>query len=215
MSNLRSVKTLTLVPLVVALTALPAQAEIEFNIGFFSDYLLDGESASDKKAVVQGDITYVDPAGYYLGLFGSTLGSGNGLELDLYTGVEFSAAVVDFDLGYTYYHYAKDDDYGEINAYANLGPVYTGFDYTLHAKDSDARGDMIYRLGGEYEFVPTLVFDAEVGRFNPDAKGVSSHDFWMLGVTKVTDYGDFSVSYGSTSESGSDDIFAVGYSIGF
>jgi hypothetical protein len=51
-----------------------AQAELEFNAGAFSDYILWGTSASGNNAVVQGGIDYGHESGFYLGTWVSTLG---------------------------------------------------------------------------------------------------------------------------------------------
>jgi uncharacterized protein (TIGR02001 family) len=194
-----------------------AQAELEFNVGVFSDYLSDGVSESDNNAVVQGGVDYSHDSGFYLGTWMSTLGDGEGQEVDLYGGYEFSAGSLDFDIGYTYYYYTSRDDadLGEVNAYVSLGPVYAGLDYTVHADDSDAKGDIIWRVGAGHEIVPTISLDGEIGYFDPDAGDGDSNTFWSLGVTKSTGFGDISLTYGSTDESGSDDLFVIGYSIRF
>jgi uncharacterized protein (TIGR02001 family) len=195
----------------------PARAELEFNVGVFSDYLSDGASESDNNAVVQGGADYSHESGFYIGTWMSTLGDGEGQEVDLYGGYEFSAGSLDFDLGYTYYHYTsrEDADLGEVNAYVSFGPVYAGLDYTVHAEDSDAEGDIIWRIGAGHEIVPTISLDGELGYLDPDASDGDSYTFWSLGITKSTDLGDISLTYGSTSESGSDDLFVVGFSIRF
>ncbi|AGA32291.1 hypothetical protein TVNIR_0590 [Thioalkalivibrio nitratireducens DSM 14787] len=194
-----------------------AQAELEFNVGVFSDYLDDGESGSDNNAVVQGGVDYFHDSGFYLGTWMSTLGSGDGQEVNLYTGYELNAGALDFDLAYVYYYFPSldDEDSGEIQAYASFGPVYAGLDYTIHADDSDARGDIIWRVGAGHEIVPSIGLDGEIGYFDPDSSDVDSHTFWNLGVTKSTDLGDISLTYGSTDQSGSQDLFVVGYSVRF
>jgi len=217
-----------------------AKAELSFNIGVFSDYLLDGASASGNNAVVQGGVDWEDPSGFYVGLWTSSLGGSfneietvrneegqledvivdtinPGQEIDLYLGYVFEVGDFEFDVGYIYYYYPEldDENFGEIYGYVNWGPVYFGIDYTINADDSAAEGNIIYRLGGEYEVMPTISVNAELGYFDPDARGESSTTFWQLGITKATDIGDFSLTYGSTDESGSQDLFVVGYTITF
>jgi len=194
-----------------------AQAELSFNVGVFSDYLLDGATASDNNAVVQGGVDWEDPTGVYVGTWWSTLGDGEGQELDFYLGYEFGAGELDFDVGYVYYYYPEgdDEDYGEIYGYVGYGPVYFGMDYTLNADDSDAEGDLIYRLGAETEVLPTISVNGEIGYFDPDDSDAGSTTFYQLGVVKGTDIGDFSLTWGSNNESDSQDLFVVGYTMTF
>jgi len=195
-----------------------AQAELSFNVGVFSDYLDDGASGSNNNAVVQGGVDWEDPTGFYLGTWVSTLGDGDGQEVDLYAGYEFSAGGLDFDIGYIYYYYPSldEEDAGEIYGSLSYGPVYFGIDYTVHADDNGGdTGDITYRLGAEREVVPTIGLNGEIGYADPDARGEDSVTFWQLGLTKSTNMGDFSLTYGSTDESGSQDLFVVGYSISF
>lgn len=194
-----------------------AHAELEFNVGVFSDYLDDGESGSDNNAVVQGGIDYGHGSGLYLGTWTSTLGDGEGQEVELYAGYGFSAGSLDFDLAYVYYYHTKleDEDAAEIQGYVNFGPLYAGLDYTVSADDSDAKGDIIWRIGAGHEILPSISLDGEIGYFDPDAKEGDSYTFWTLGLTKSTDLGDISLAYGSTDVSGSDDLVVVGWSISF
>jgi len=204
-----------------------AKAELSFNIGVFSDYLLDGASDSGNNAVVQGGVDWEDPSGFYTGLWTSTLGGtvidddgepfAEGQEIDLYLGYVFEAGDFEFDVGYIYYYYTEREnaDFGEIYGYVGWGPVYFGIDYTINADESDDKGNIIYRLGGEYEVMPTISINGEIGYADPDASDADSTTFWQLGITKATDIGDFSLTYGSTNESGSQDLFVVGYTMTF
>jgi len=195
-----------------------AHAELDFNVGVFSDYLDDGASGSDNNAVVQGGVDYSHGSGLYLGTWMSTLGDGDGQEVDLYAGYVFSAGGLEIDVGYVYYHYPSLDqeDAGEIYGYASYGPVYFGIDYAVHADDNGGdAGDITYRVGGEYEVIPTISLNGELGYADPDASEEDSVSFWQLGLTKSTDVGDISLAYGSTDESGSQDLFVIGYTIRF
>jgi uncharacterized protein (TIGR02001 family) len=194
-----------------------AKAELSFNVGVFSDYLLDGASASENNAVVQGGVDWTDPGGLYLGTWLSTLADNEGQEVDLYLGYIFEAGGFEFDVGYIYYYYPELDDanYGEIYGYAGWGPVYFGIDYTINADDSAAEGDIIYRLGAEYEVMPTISLNGEIGYFDPDAGDADSNTFWQLGISKATTIGDFSLTYGSNDESGAQDLFVIGYTMTF
>lgn len=195
-----------------------AHAELSFHIGAFSDYLDDGESASNNNAVVQGGIDYSHDSGFHFGTGLSTLGDGDGQEVELYLGYGFVVGEFDFDVGYAYSYYPSldDEDVGEIYGEVAYGPVFFGIDYTIHADDNGGdSGDITYRLGAEYEIIQTISLNGEIGYADPDASDEHSVTFWQLGLTKSTDIGAFSLTYGSTDESGSQDLFVVGYSIRF
>lgn len=196
-----------------------AQAEVEFNVGVFSDYILWGTSASDNNAVVQGGIDYSHESGFYAGTWVSTLGSGEGQEVDLYAGYTFEAGGLDFDLGYVYYYYpALDDfDYGDIYGSVGFGPFYASIQYALNADDSDFEGSLVYKVGGDFELVPSISLNAELGYVDlePDS---TTWTFWSLGLTKSTDYGDISLTYAQNNDGdvvSDDPLFVVGYSISF
>ena len=186
-------------------------------------------TASNNNAVVRGGVDWEDPSGFYAGLWTSSLGGSffdpeedkvirPGQELNLYLGYGFSVGEFDFDVGYAYSHYPSldDEDVGEIYGEVAYGPVYFGIDYTIHADDNGGdSGDITYRLGAEYEIIPTISLNGDIGYADPDASDEDSVTFWQLGLTKATDIGDFSLTYGSTNESGSQDLFVVGYSIRF
>jgi uncharacterized protein (TIGR02001 family) len=212
-------RTGTGVLLIGALTfASTAHAELSFHVGVFSDYLDDGASASNNNAVVQGGIDYSHDSGFYSGTALSTLDDGDGQEVELYAGYGFPVGEFDFDVGYAYSYYPSldDEDLGEIYGQVGYGPVYVGIDYTVHADDNGGdTGDITYRLGAEYEVIPTISLNGEIGYADPDASDADSVTFWQLGLTKSTDIGDFSLTYGSTNESDSQDLFVVGFSIRF
>lgn len=194
-----------------------AQAELSFNVGVFSDYLDDGASASDNNAVVQGGVDYNHDSGLYLGVWASTLGSGDGQEVNVYAGYELDFGGWGLDLSYTYAWYPDldDEDNGQIGAQLLWGPLYAGVDWTTNASDSDLKNDLTYRLGAEFEVMPTINLFGEIGYYDPNSSDNESHTFWSLGVSKSTDLGDISLTYGSTSESDSQDLFVVGWSIRF
>ena len=193
-----------------------AKAELEFNVGVFSDYILYGTSESGNNAVVQGGVDYGHESGFYVGTWWSTLGAGEGQEVDLYLGYEFGAGDVDFDIGYVYYYYpALDDaDFGDIVASVGFGPVYASVNYAIHADDSDVKGSTFYAIGGEFELMPSLSLGAEIGYADPNEG--DDWTFWSLGLTKGTSMGDISLTYAQTDDSDlGDPLFVVGYSISF
>jgi len=209
-----------------------AHAEIEFNAGAFSDYILWGTSASNSNAVVQGGIDYGHESGFYLGTWVSTLGGSvfdpdagesvdQGQEVDLYAGYVFSAGEFEIDLGYLYYYYpALDDaDYGDLFAQVSFGPVYASINFALHAQESSYEDSVVYKVGGGVEVMPSISLDGELGYTDQKSIGANGEDvswtFWSLGLTKSTNYGDISLTYAQTDDSDLDPLFVAGYSISF
>ncbi|MCA1805347.1 MAG: TorF family putative porin [Xanthomonadaceae bacterium] len=195
-----------------------AQAELEFNVGAFSDYLLWGTSASSNNAVVQGGIDWGHESGFYLGTWASTLADEAGQELDLYTGYAFAAGGIDIDLGYIYYYYPALDDfnYGDIVATVGYGPVYGTVQYALNADDSDYEGSTVFKFGGGVEVMPSIALDGELGYTEQKSADEDvTWTFWSLGLTKSTDLGDISLTYAQTDDSDLDPLFVAGYSISF
>jgi uncharacterized protein (TIGR02001 family) len=177
-----------------------AKAELEFNAGVFSDYILWGTSASDSNAVVQGGVDYGHESGFYLGTWISTLGDSSsaipGQEVDLYAGYGFGYGDVEFDVSYVYYYYpAIDDaDYGDIIGTVSYGPVYFTAQYALNAENSDFEGSTVFKFGGDTEIMPSISLGAEIGTVNLEPDD-TDWVFWSLGVTKSTDMGDISLTY--------------------
>tara|TARA_B100001093_G_scaffold79265_1_gene70495 strand:- start:300 stop:893 length:594 start_codon:yes stop_codon:yes gene_type:complete len=89
-------KTITLITLFVGALAFitSAYASVSGNASIASDYVWRGDSLSGGDAVVQGGLDY-DAGNFYAGAWVSTLGNGNGEELDLYIGTDIAG----FDVG--------------------------------------------------------------------------------------------------------------------
>ena len=193
-----------------------AQAELEFNVGVFTDYILYGKTESGNNAVVQGGIDWGHESGFYLGTWASTLGDGEGQEVDFYAGYAFEAGGLDVDLGYIYYYYPGEnaplDDFGDIFVTVGSGPLYATLKYTIH--DSDAEGSYFAWVGGDVEVMPSISLNGELGR--ADIDDGDSWTFWSLGLTKSTGIGDISFTYAQNNDDeGDDPLFVAGYSISF
>jgi len=196
-----------------------AKAELEFNVGVFSDYILYGLSESNNSAVVQGGVDYAHESGFYLGTWWSTLDAGSGQEVDLYFGYEFPAGELDIDLGYVYYYYPGLDkaDFGDIVATVSYGPIYGSLNYAIHSDDDSAVPDGSYFLaiGAETEIMPGLSLGGELGYADVDNDDGDDWIFWSLSLTKSAGMGDISLTYAQTDDSDFDPLFVVGYSISF
>ncbi|AHK79126.1 hypothetical protein M911_08125 [Ectothiorhodospira haloalkaliphila] len=208
---------LSMTALTLGLAApLTAQAELEFNIGVFSDYVDHGESRSDNNAVVQGGMEYTLDTGLFLGVQMSTLAPGDGQEVAPFIGYGFDFGETAFELGYEYFYYSglPGETYeGEIFVAAEHGPFYGEITYVTRAHDRDAEGDTVYHLGAGHEFLPDTAFHAEIGYDKP--RKDDNATFWALGVTRSTQMGDISLTYASRNESDAQDLFVAGYSLSF
>ncbi|WP_018880769.1 TorF family putative porin [Thioalkalivibrio sp. ALE30] len=190
-------------------------AEAEFNIGVFTDYIDDGASKSDNDPVVQGGFELGFDNGVFTGVQASTLGSGRGSEIVPFVGYGFDVGSVGIEFGYEHFHYTElDERYeGETFVVVDWGPVYTGVNYLAHAHDRDARGSREFFAGTAFEVAPRTELFAEVGQDRPadDDNAV----FWELGAAHATDFGTFSLTYGSRDESGAQDLLVGGYTYNF
>ncbi|TVQ71315.1 MAG: hypothetical protein EA372_09650 [Chromatiaceae bacterium] len=197
-------------------TPLTAQAELEFNIGVFTDYIDHGESKSNNNAVVQGGMEYTLDTGLFLGVQMSTLGEDEGQEVAPFIGYGFEVGETAFEFGYEYFYYSEipGEKYeGEIFVAAEHGPLYGEVTYVTHAHDRDAEGDTVYLIGASHEFLPQTALFAEIGYDKP--KEDDNATFWALGVTRSTQMGDISLTYASRNESDAQDLFVAGYSLSF
>ncbi len=194
-----------------------AHAETEFYVGVFSDYINDGASDSDNNAVVQGGVEYGHASGLYLGTAMSTLADDEGQELDLYLGQVVYLGAHALDLGYTYSHYSEldDADEGELHVAVERGPLTAEVAYMVNADDSDAEGDTTVALDYVHNLDRHNRIDLGIGHAMPDDSDADDVTFWSLGVARTAGDGEISLTYASTDESGSQDLFVAGYSISF
>lgn len=193
-----------------------AQAELSFHIGAFTDYIDNGESASDNGAVVQGGVEYAHSSGMFLGLHVSTLGgNGMGQEVNPFIGLAFPAGPLELAIAYQYWGYPSQDDadQGKIFLGAGLGSVSASMTRVVHADDSDAEGSHIYLIEGEHTFMPYTRAFAGLGYDDPDKEsGVS---FWTLGLGRESGPGEITLTYASRDESGAQSLFVAGYTLSF
>jgi len=207
---------LTMTALTLGLAApITAQADLEFHIGVFSDYIDNGESKSDNNAVVQGGLEYGHASGVFAGVAMSTLGSGEGQEVVPFVGYSFGLGELDFEVGYEYFYYSEGDDRyeGEVFAAVEHGPFYAEVSYIVHAHDRDAEGDTVYLVGARHDFMPDTFFDVTFGYDRP--RKDDNATFWSLGVGRSLGTGEISLTYASRDESDAQDLFVAGYTLSF
>jgi uncharacterized protein (TIGR02001 family) len=175
------------------------------NVGVTSDYVFRGISQSNEEAAIQGGVDFTCGK-FYAGFWGSSIGFGNGTEIDLYGGYKTSIGRLNIDLGFIYYGYpgaASGDnlDYYEFKASANadlwkggnLGgtvfysPEYTGNTGPVTSVEV-AFSQALPKVG---MFTPT--FGATVGRsifsddinipFDGQGPRDLSYTYWNVGLT--------------------------------
>lgn len=205
------------VALTTALTTSAAHAEFTFHAGFFSDYILDGASASDNNAVVQGGVGYDFASGSYAGVFMSTLGDGNGQELTPYFGHVLYLGAHEIDFGYAYLHFSEldDADNGEVHLAVSRGPLTAVVSHVLNADDSDSVGNSELALGFEHHFDRHNRLELEVGHILHADSDEDDLTYWALGLARDAGDGTISLTYASTDENGSQNLFVAGYSVSF
>lgn len=116
---------------------------LSFNLSAVSDYRLRGISQSNGRPVVQGSAEAAAPAGFYVGLWGSTIANyeGSHVEVDVYGGFRTTVAKFDLDAGIISYLYPGADGVSSAEVYASgahdLGgaKIKVGVSYTPHQSE--------------------------------------------------------------------------------
>ncbi|AHE97769.1 TorF family putative porin [Thioalkalivibrio paradoxus] len=208
--------SLSMTTLALGLAApVAVQADLEFHVGVFSDYIDNGESKSDNNAVVQGGLEYSHESGLFAGVAMSTLGSGEGQEVVPFIGYGFGLGELGFELGYEYFYYTEGDDRyeGEIFAGVEYGPFYAETSHIVRAHDRDTEGDTVYLVGASDEFMTDTFFDVALGYDRP--RNDDNATFWSLGVGRSLGVGEISLTYASRNESDAQNLFVAGYTVSF
>lgn len=187
---------------------------LEGEIGVVSDYRYRGYSLSGEDPALQGGLTLNVPGGFYAGAWASTIEdyAGAELEVDLFAGVAFSAAGLDWDVSAMRYAYpdGQDVDYWEIPvSAAKTWDAFTATASVVWAPEQD-------NLGGEDNWYVSLA-----GEYAPEAWPVSLDGWighedgafadgkldWAAGVTKP--FGPVSLSLHYVDSDGPDADAAV------
>jgi uncharacterized protein (TIGR02001 family) len=128
------------------------QAEVTGNIGATSNYMWRGLTMSNNKSAIQGGVDYANESGFYLGTWTSSLDGT--YEIDGYLGFGGSAGSVDYDIGYIYYAYPRDDklDAGEVYGSVGMSGFTLGGAVTTNEEDNwgEDTGDVY--VYGSYGF---------------------------------------------------------------
>lgn len=158
------------------------------DVALVSDYRFRGVSVSGKDPALQGSLGVAGALGH-LAVWGSSIESFNGaeLELDATVGREFAIAGVDLDAGLIGYVFPGGDDTDYVEVYANaggaIGPLSwsAGVNYAPDQKNIGGR-DSIYVFSGLAFSLPAAPLALEAGAgFEDGAFGADKWD-WHVGL---------------------------------
>ena len=207
-------KSVLAIAATLALTALPAisQAEdnpLSFNVGLTTDYRYRGISQSRLKPAVQGGVDYALPAGFYVGVWASTIrwirdvpGGGAGAEIDLYGGLKGEIAPgLAYDVGVLTYQYPRHrltphPNTTELYGAMTFGPATVKYSHSVTNTfgNTDSKnsfyleGAATFEVGGGVSLTPHMGYQKIKG---PNS-GVGSYTDYSL--TASMDLSGFVVS---------------------
>ncbi len=138
-----------------------AQAEVAYNVGIHSKYLLRGIFEENTGTAIQGGVDWSDKSGWYAGWWFSNLSytyeapadtktNEQGFENDFYGG--YSGNITDtigYDVGLIQYIYVNVDDSDLLEATGTLtfGDFYVGAQYLLSDGWWGNSGDIYWKAG--------------------------------------------------------------------
>lgn len=196
--------------------ALPAQADVSFNVGAVSDYRYRGISQSRLDPALQGGADWVQGAdgGFYVGAWASTIkwikdaGAEKGsLEVDLYAGYKGSLAEgLGYDVGLLQYWYPRNK-LGNVTGWKNAntteaygaltyGPVTAKYSHALSNTfgNLDSKNSGYLDLSASFDVGGGFTLTPHVGhqKIRGDYADVASYTDYALGLSK--DFGGVVVS---------------------
>jgi uncharacterized protein (TIGR02001 family) len=192
---------------------------IEGNVALVTDYRFRGVTQSNEELAIQGGFDLGLPSGFYVGVWGSSIGFANGTELDLYGGYGFEASSLTFDVGALAYHYPEapgGDSTTIFEVYGSVGRSFgmvdgtLGFAYIPEQDDTEFGGEKfdntyVYLDGGVPLGESPFSLSGHVGYtdgsglwdFSEDADGFWD---WSLGVSTSAVGVDLGLTYIGTTE---------------
>ena len=234
-------KSIVLATAVAAvLTSGVASAELSANAGIFSNYIWRGVTQTADAAAGQGGIDWGFGPGFYAGTWVSTLGSGNGYEMDVYAGWggETSNGGLAWDLGVITYQYpvSPEINFTEVYISGTASIVTLSLNYTVDAasgndaeKDPDASG--MFETGDLYVFgsldfpagktdislyAGSYMFDQDGKNYSPTGANVGNIDYSNFGASVSKDGFAFAVDKNDIEGGNTDNVrFTVSYSKDF
>jgi len=177
-----------------------AQAELSANVGATSNYIWRGVSQTGDNAAISGGIDYAHDSGLYAGTWVSTLGNGNGEELDLYGGFSGEASSVGYDVGAIYYAYPSlnDSNFAELYGSVSVSNFTVGLNYTVSGENDGGTfddGDLYYYASASFDLGDGWGVGGTIGHYSFDKVSSADYSHFQLDVTKSAgDYGDVTFS---------------------
>ncbi len=187
-------KSLLLATAIVAsLTSGIASADLTANAGVFSNYIWRGVTQTNDAAAGQGGIDWTADSGLYAGTWVSTLGNGNGYEMDLYGG--YTGKINDFGydasvISYQYPVTSPSTSFTEIDVSGSYSLVTLGAAYTIDAASANNnsafdKGDLYLSASVDFAVNKSDVsFYAGTYRFTNDGNpGIGAINYSHLGAS--------------------------------
>ena len=183
-----------------ALTSGVATADLTANAGIFSNYIWRGVTQTDDSAAGQGGIDWGHDSGLYAGTWVSTLGSGNGYEMDVYAGFGGEAGSFGYDLGAITYQYpiSPGSNFTELYASGSIVGITFGLAYTVDKASGitdtvNGNDDDLY-LHASYDFAAKDIdYSVYVGDYSFDADQTGNSDYSHYGASLSKDGFTFAV----------------------
>jgi uncharacterized protein (TIGR02001 family) len=215
-------KSLALIAATGALVLSPSigaaqEPEVTGNLTITSDYRFRGISQSFKLPAVQGGIDWVNPAGFYLGNWNSSVSGvqfpdGAGVEMDFFGGYRFEFAKdVTLDLGGLYYFYPGATDFNNFEVYGGgaMGPFSAKlfFGVTDFFGLPDSKGSYYVDVNYATEILPKTSLGLHVGYQNVRNNSALNYVDYKVGVTY--DWGGWMIGAAVVGTDADKAIYAV------
>ena len=179
------------------------------SVTIANDYIFRGLTQTNTEPALQAGIEIDHASGFYVGAWGSNINwlhdyvpaVSSSLEVDLYAGYRTKIAdTIGLDVGlYEYYYpgdYPKNVGYKlpyTLEGYVALSYSFVSLKYSHTFTNlfgfANTKHSGYLDLSANYEFVPTWVLNAHIGRQKVNHFGAASYTDYKLGVTKNFDGG--------------------------
>lgn len=185
-----------------------ANAELSANIGATSNYLWRGVSQTGDEAAISGGIDFTSEVGFYAGTWVSTLGNGNGEEMDIYGGFGGKIESFSYDAGIIYYGYPSQTnaDFTEVYGSVSFGLGTLGAAYTINAENSAIEEETYYYASVSMDAGDGWSIGGIVGTYDKKNGANVDYSHAQINVTKSAgDFGDFTLTVSKAGKNSGDD----------
>ncbi|MAK63694.1 MAG: hypothetical protein CMF75_02955 [Maricaulis sp.] len=211
-------KLLTLAMLAAAATTAPVAAQtIEGNVALTSNYVFRGVTQSDDGAAISGGFDLSTEAGFYVGVWGSSVDFSDEttMELDVYAGYGWEAYGWGFDTGVIYYGYPDSPDgqnfvefYGGVSR--EFGPIAWDASAAFSPEFYGEIGEGLYLSTGAAVEVGPVTVDARVGSSSFDDLPAADYEDYQVGVSgTILENVGWDLRYYKATNGGDDGFFVT------